>query len=110
MPEQEWKVEAIVDRRVVVRPGRPKRIEYQIKWEGWEDSDNTWEPLDNIFCADKVEEFEKKRAAQKAGDSADEEGTSSQTADVDPENEKDVDSHPKLNDICDTQDCVNNQK
>ena len=63
--EKEYVVEAIVDKRVVVRPGRKKIVEYLIKWEGWDTADNSWEAVTNIFCTDKIEQFEKERASQK---------------------------------------------
>lgn len=63
--EKEWVVEAIVDKRVVVRPGRKKTIEYLIKWEGWDSADNSWEAVTNIYCTDKIEQYEKERASQK---------------------------------------------
>ena len=63
--EKEYVVEAIVDKRVVVRPGRKKIIEYLIKWEGWDSADNSWEAVTNVYCTDKIEQFEKERASQK---------------------------------------------
>ena len=35
------------------------QISYLIKWKGYEDIDNTWEPNDNLFCSDLIQEFEK---------------------------------------------------
>lgn len=41
--EEEWEVEAIVDRRIT--RGRPQ---YLIKWKGWSSKDNTWEDEENL--------------------------------------------------------------
>ena len=39
-------------------------VQYLVKWKGWEDeSDRTWEPLDNLAGSNNlVEEFERKEA------------------------------------------------
>ena len=34
-------------------------INYLIKWKGYDDKDNTWEPIENIYCEDLIKEFEK---------------------------------------------------
>jgi len=53
--EPEYTVERIVEKRV-----RHGRVEYKIKWLGFDDADNTWEPEENCDCPDLVAAFEKK--------------------------------------------------
>lgn len=55
-----YEVEAV--RRKRVRKGQ---TQYFIKWRGWPESANTWEPFDNVqACADIIEDFEKSLAAK----------------------------------------------
>ena len=44
----EYEVERIIDRRVR-RYGRNERVEYLIKWKGYDNYENTWEPLSNLW-------------------------------------------------------------
>jgi len=69
--EEEFTVERILDKRV-----RNGKGEYLIKWEGYPDTENTWEPVDNLDCPDiiaayeeraKKKQEEKKRKKDEAG-------------------------------------------
>ena len=52
--DNEYSVEKIVD-----KSDRFGQVRYLIKWKGYDESDNTWEPIDNLYCDDLIEEFEK---------------------------------------------------
>jgi RNase H-like domain found in reverse transcriptase/Reverse transcriptase (RNA-dependent DNA polymerase)/Integrase zinc binding domain/Chromo (CHRromatin Organisation MOdifier) domain/Integrase core domain len=51
--ETEYEVERIIDKRT-----RNGHAEYLIKWKGYEDEDNTWEPTRNLYCPDKIKEYQ----------------------------------------------------
>ena len=49
--EEEYEVERIVNHR---RHGRARRLQYLIKWKGYPESDNTWEPADQIHALELI--------------------------------------------------------
>ncbi|XP_038877764.1 chromo domain protein LHP1-like isoform X2 [Benincasa hispida] len=56
-----FEVEAI--RRKRVRKGQ---LQYLVKWRGWPETENTWEPLDNLqACSEFIDEFEERSRSGK---------------------------------------------
>ena len=52
--EDDYEVERILEKK-----GTGKRLRYLVKWIGWPEEDNTWEPVDNLTNAkDLITAFE----------------------------------------------------
>jgi glycosylphosphatidylinositol phospholipase D len=59
--EEAWEVERIVAERTRVY-GRARRVEYLVKWLGYPEHENSWEPARNLDNAqDKVREFKQQQ-------------------------------------------------
>lgn len=52
-PEEEFSVETVLDKKLI-----DGEVYYKVKWLGFPDSDSTWEPSENIFARDLIEEYE----------------------------------------------------
>lgn len=55
-----YNVEKIVDSRII-----SGKKQYLIKWEGFDDNENTWEKASDILCKDLIDDFERKKKQSK---------------------------------------------
>jgi hypothetical protein len=55
--EAEYEVEAIINHRY---QGRNRALQYLLKWKGYPDADNTWEPADQVHAPRLINQYHKK--------------------------------------------------
>lgn len=65
LQEEEYVVEKIVQKRIV-----RGKTQYFLKWKGYPESENTWEPRENLDCPDLIRAFEEKLIQEKKSGSA----------------------------------------
>jgi hypothetical protein len=54
--EEEYQVECIMGHQ---KMGQGKKLQYLVKWIGYPDSDNTWEPVEQIHAPDLIKSYQK---------------------------------------------------
>ena len=53
--EEEYEVERIVAHR---QHGRSRQLQYLIKWKGYPESNNTWEPADQVHAPEIIKHYQ----------------------------------------------------
>jgi hypothetical protein len=61
--EEEYKVEAVRSHR---RHGRHQKLQYLIKWRGYPESDNTWEPAEQVHAPLLTKPYDRKHRTTNA--------------------------------------------
>jgi hypothetical protein len=53
--EEEYQVECIMGHQ---KMGQGKKLQYLVKWMGYPNSDNTWEPVTQIHTPDLIKQYQ----------------------------------------------------
>jgi len=56
--EEEEEAEFVVEKILTHRFNKKGKKEYYLKWKGFPEEENTWEPAENLNCTDLVEAYE----------------------------------------------------
>ena len=59
--QPEWEVEEVMDKR---RFGRKKELQYRIRWKGYSQAHDSWEPAENIHAPALIEEYYKRQRSK----------------------------------------------
>lgn len=69
--QAEWEVDHLVEHRMrATGKGRPRKVEYLVRWKGFNENFDTWEPASSLVNAPKVVDAYWKRIGQKPPDGA----------------------------------------
>merc|ERR1712096_558847 len=49
---------------------RKGKVEYNVKWKGWDMDDNTWEPIGHLECKELIKEYEDTHPDQEEAEDA----------------------------------------
>jgi Chromo (CHRromatin Organisation MOdifier) domain len=56
--EEEYKVEQVLDSRCY---GRKKQLQYLLKWKGYSEAHNSWEPADQVHAVELIKDYHKQK-------------------------------------------------